>query len=157
MIFHVDDIDLVSRLIDGQFPNYQQVLPSSHTTRAVVERDELLKAVRLSALIASSAANVVKLRLGDEGANVHHHRRRRRRRRGRDRVEAPIEGDAVQIAFNAQYLPEALANVDDEQLALEFSGPLSPGVFKPTVTARLCPRDHARAHALLSPALRPAR
>ena len=67
-LFHVEGIDLVSRLIDGQFPNYQQVLPTSHATRAVVDRDELLKAVRLSALIASSAANVVRLRVGEEGA-----------------------------------------------------------------------------------------
>ena len=56
VIFHVEGTELVSRLIDGAFPNYQQVLPSSHSTRAVVDRDELLKAVRLSALIASSAA-----------------------------------------------------------------------------------------------------
>src|SRR4029077_1551989 len=57
-IFHVDGTELVSRLIDGQFPNYQQVIPASHSSRVVVDRDELLKAVRLSALIASSAANV---------------------------------------------------------------------------------------------------
>src|SRR5215213_1871604 len=69
ILFHVEGADIVSRLIDGQFPNYQQVLPSSHSTRAVVDRDELLKAVRISALIASSAANVVKLRLGDEGTD----------------------------------------------------------------------------------------
>ena len=47
-------------------------------------------------------------------------------------MEAAIEGDAVQIAFNARYLQEALQNLDYEQLALEFSGPLSPGVLKPT-------------------------
>ena len=46
ILFHLEGIDLVSRLIDGQFPNYQQVLPKSHTTRAVLDREELLKAVR---------------------------------------------------------------------------------------------------------------
>ena len=70
ILFHVEGVDIVSRLIDGQFPNYQQVLPSSHSTRAVVERDELLKAVRISALIASSAANVIRMRLGDEGSGT---------------------------------------------------------------------------------------
>ena len=77
VLFHLEGIDLVSRLIDGQFPNYQQVLPTSHGTRAVVDRDELLKAVRLSALIASSAANVIKLRLGDEGSDGDHRLPRR--------------------------------------------------------------------------------
>ena len=54
VVFHVEATELVSRLIDGQFPNYQQVLPSSFTARAVVDREDLLKAVRLSALIASN-------------------------------------------------------------------------------------------------------
>ena len=47
-------------------------------------------------------------------------------------VEAAIEGEAVQISFNARYLQEALQSLDQDQLALEFAGPLSPGVLKPT-------------------------
>jgi DNA polymerase-3 subunit beta len=132
VIFHVDTIDLVSRLIDGQFPNYQQVVPTSHSSRAVVDRDELLKAVRLSALIAAGAANVVKLRIGEEGsagitiaaaADVGD---------AEGQVEAALEGDPVTVAFNARYLTEALQNVDADQLALELNGPLSSGVFRPT-------------------------
>ncbi len=131
ILFHVEGTDLVSRLIDGQFPNYQQVLPTTSTTRAVVEREELLKAVRLSALIATSAANVVKLRLesGTPGtldiaaaADVGD---------ARGEVEAIVEGDGVTVAFNARYLQDVLQNLDSEQVSLEFTGPLSPGVLKP--------------------------
>ena len=50
VLFHVDGVDMVSRLIDGQFPNYQQVLPATHATRVELDRDDLLKAVRLAAL-----------------------------------------------------------------------------------------------------------
>jgi len=132
VIFHVDTIDLVSRLIDGQFPNYQQVVPTSHSSRAVVDRGELLKAVRLSALIAAGAANVVRLRIGEDGspgitiaaaADVGD---------AEGQVEASLDGDPVTVAFNARYLTEALQNVDAEQLALELNGPLSSGVFRPT-------------------------
>ena len=130
VLFHLEGIDLVSRLIDGQFPNYQQVLPTSHGTRAVVERDELLKAVRLSALIASSAANVVKLRLGDNGADTVSIAAAADVGDAQTEVEAAVEGAPVQIAFNARYLQDALQNVDADQLALEFSGPLSPGVIR---------------------------
>jgi DNA polymerase-3 subunit beta len=132
ILFHLEGVDLVSRLIDGQFPNYQQVLPASHTTRAVVDREELLKAVRLSAYIASSAANVVRLKLGEEGAATINIAAAADVGDTQGEVEAAIEGDAVQIAFNARYLQEALQNLDYEQLALEFSGPLSPGVLRPT-------------------------
>ncbi len=132
VLFHVNDIDIVSRLIDGQFPNYQQVLPTSHSTRAVVDRDDLLKAVRLSALIASSAANVIRLRLGDDGSNTINIAAAADVGEAQGEVEAQIEGEAVQVAFNARYLQEALQNLDQEQIALEFSGPLSPGVIRPT-------------------------
>jgi DNA polymerase-3 subunit beta len=131
ILFHVEGVDLVSRLIDGQFPNYQQVLPSSHATRAVLEREELLRAVRPAALIASSSANIVKLAIGSNGssgvtvtanADVGDYT---------GNVDAAVEGDGTTIAFNARYLADVLTNVDAEQFALELNGPLSPGVFKP--------------------------
>jgi DNA polymerase-3 subunit beta len=68
ILFHVEGIDLVSRLIDGQFPNYQQVLPTSHATRAVLERDELLLAVGRGALIACCSAKFEMLGMGGMGS-----------------------------------------------------------------------------------------
>jgi DNA polymerase-3 subunit beta len=132
VIFKVDTTELVSRLIDGQFPNYQQVVPTSHGTRAVVEREDMLKAVRLSALIASSAANVLRLRLGgdEDGTGITIAAAADIGDTQGD-VEADVEGDGVSIAFNARYLTEALQNVVADRVALEFSGPLSPGVLKP--------------------------
>ena len=135
VLFHVEGIDLVSRLIDGQFPNYQQVLPQSHATRAELEREELLRAVRPAALIASSSANIVKLRIGPDGtadgdagvmvtatADVGDYE---------GAVEAAVEGDGTTIAFNARYLADVLTNVDADRFAIELNGPLSPGVFRP--------------------------
>ena len=131
VLFHLEGVDLVSRLIDGQFPNYQQVLPQSHTTRAVLDREELLRAVR-PALIAHESANIVKLQIGGDGESGHHRQRERRGRRPRRRrSRRPVEGDGTTIAFNARYLADVLTNVDAEQFALELNGPLSPGVFKP--------------------------
>ncbi|MBM4409296.1 MAG: DNA polymerase III subunit beta [Chloroflexi bacterium] len=134
ILFHLESIDLVSRLIDGQFPNYQTVLPKGHATRAVMDRDDLLTAVKLAALIAGTSANIVKLQVGgaegDAGtgltvtanAEVGDNE---------GRVEASVEGDGTTIAFNARYLTDVLQNVDAEQFALELNGPLSPGVFRP--------------------------
>ena len=131
VLFHLDGIDLVSRLIDGQFPNYQQVVPQTHTTRAILDREELLRAVRPAALIAHESANIVKLQIGADGepgitvsasAEVGDHV---------GQVEATVEGDGTTIAFNARYLADVLTNVAADQFALELNGPLSPGVFKP--------------------------
>ncbi|HEV7809837.1 MAG TPA: DNA polymerase III subunit beta [Candidatus Limnocylindrales bacterium] len=131
LLFHIDGIDLVTRLIDGQYPNYQSVLPASHATRAILDREELLRAVRPAALIAHESANIVKLGVGLDGdagitvsanAEVGDHV---------GRVEASVEGDGTTIAFNARFLADVLTNVDAAQFALELNGPLSPGVFKP--------------------------
>jgi DNA polymerase-3 subunit beta len=131
VLFHIDGVDLVSRLIDGQFPNYQQVMPQTHATRAIIDREELLRAVRPAALIAHESANIVKLQIGDDSeagitvsanAEVGDHV---------GQVEAAVEGDGTTIAFNARYLADVLTNVTAEQFALELNGPLSPGVFKP--------------------------
>jgi DNA polymerase-3 subunit beta len=134
VLFHLQGdqpIDLVSRLIDGQFPNYQSVLPKAHTTRAVLDREELLRAVRPAALIAHESANIVKLQISSNGesgivvsanAEIGDHV---------GQVEADVEGDGTSIAFNAKYLADVLEKVTAEQFALELQGPLAPGVFKP--------------------------
>ncbi len=131
VLFHADAIDLVTRLVDGQFPNYQQVLPTTHTTKATLDREELLKAVRLSALIASSSANVVKLSLPGEGGTSVAMSAAAEIGENEGEVEAEVEGEPTTVAFNARYLTEALQNMVGERLALEFNGPLSPGVLRP--------------------------
>lgn len=131
VLFHLEGIDLVSRLIDGQFPNYQTVLPATHATRAELDREELLRAVRPAALIASSSANIVKLQVGgDDGAGVVVTATADVGDYTGD-VEATIEGDPTTIAFNARYLNDVLGNVQADRFALELNGPLSPGVFRP--------------------------
>lgn len=133
VIFHTEDADLVSRLIEGQFPPYRQVIPASFSTRVVVEREGLLKATRLASYFARDAANIIRLQVNpqdgdvaplvisaqaaDVGDNV-------------GRVDATVEGNQTQIAFNARFLSEALSSLTAPEVALEFGGPLAPGVLK---------------------------
>lgn len=142
ILFHLEGVDLVSRLIDGQFPNYQQVLPKGFTTRATVDRDQLLQAVRLASLIASSSANIIKIHVGKDSevgikvsaaADVGDNQ---------SEVEASVEGDGTTIAFNSRYLIDVLNNVDTDQFSLELNGPLSPGVFRPV-------EDGAYVHVIM--------
>ncbi len=134
VVFQVDGQDrtvLVSRLIDGQFPNYQQVLPKEHTTRATVDREELLRAVRPAALLTHKTTKIVKLHVGGEStagisvtavSDLGDHQ---------SEVDATVEGDGTTIAFNADYLTQVLQNVDTSEFDIDLAGPLSPGVFRP--------------------------
>jgi DNA polymerase-3 subunit beta len=135
ILFHMQDVDLVSQLIEGKFPDYNQIIPKGYTTRTVMETNSFLKAVRVSHLFARDSANIVKLEItpsGDElmngrvtlvatsaelGDNVAD-------------VDASIEGNPVEIAFNAKYLIDVLSIIDSPQVVLETSAPASPGVIR---------------------------
>ena len=131
VIFHTDEADLVSRIIEGQFPNYRQVIPASHATRIVVEREELLKATRLASYFARDAANIVRFQVdptneaplvvsataAEVGDNT-------------GRVDATVEGVPTAIAFNSRFVAEALGSLTAPEVALELGGPLAPGVIK---------------------------
>jgi DNA polymerase-3 subunit beta len=132
VIFHAADVDLVTRLIEGQFPNYRQVIPTSYTTRVVVERDELLKATKLASYFARDAANIVRLAVNpqDGGAPLVVSANAAEVGDNVSRVEASVEGNGMQIAFNARFLSEALGSLSAPEVALELGGALAPGVLK---------------------------
>jgi DNA polymerase III subunit beta len=133
VLFHVEGIDLVSRLIEGQFPNYEPVIPTSHTSRAVVDREALLAGTKRASIFARDSANIVKIELGGEngdGAGVSITAHAADVGDNADAVEAAVEGSATAIAFNARYLIDVLSALGAEEAALELSGPLAPGVIR---------------------------
>ena len=131
VIFHTEAADLVSRVIEGQFPNYKQVIPASSQTTVVVQRDELLKATRLASYFARDAANIVRFQIdpssdtplvvsataAEVGDNT-------------GRIEATVQGQPTTIAFNSRFVQDALGSLIAPEVKLELGGPLAPGVVK---------------------------
>ncbi len=131
VLFHVDGIDLVSRLIEGQFPNYEPIIPTEHTSRAVIDREAFLAGARRASIFARDSANIVKVELGGEagdGISITAHAADVGD--AADSLEATVEGQATTIAFNARYLIDVLSNLGADEAALELSGPLAPGVIR---------------------------
>ncbi|MGD8623421.1 MAG: DNA polymerase III subunit beta [Anaerolineae bacterium] len=135
ILFHLSNTDLVSQLIEGNFPDYNQIVPKAHSTRTIVATEELLKAVKVAFLFARDAANIIRFQIvpGSEltpgqiiitgtsaelGDNV-------------GEIDATIEGNEIEIAFNARYMIDALSVVGTAEVALETSTPSSPGVLRP--------------------------
>jgi DNA polymerase III subunit beta len=131
VLFHVEGIDLVSRLIEGQFPNYEPVIPSGHTSRAVVDRESFLAGARRASIFARDSANIVKIEIGGEaGEGVAITAHAADVGDNADTLEAAVEGQPTSIAFNARYLIDVLSNLGADEAALELSGPLAPGVIR---------------------------
>jgi DNA polymerase III subunit beta len=131
VLFHVEGIDLVSRLIEGQFPNYEPVIPTGHGSRAVLDREAFLAGARRASIFARDSANIVKVELGGEaGDGVAITAHAADVGDNADNLEANVEGSPTTIAFNARYLIDVLANLSAEEAVLELSGPLAPGVIR---------------------------
>jgi DNA polymerase-3 subunit beta len=146
VLFRLDGVTLVSQLIDGNFPDYEKIVPPGHSTRAVVNTKALLNAVRVASFFARDAANVVRIGLqpGDGPANglVLVSAQAAEVGGNQSEVEAAIEGEAMEIAFNAKYLLDIVGVAASDQLALELSTSSSPGVFRPV-------RDEPFTHVVM--------
>lgn len=135
ILFHSENVDIVSRLVDGNFPNYSQILPKQHETRTVVDTQEFLRAARRASIFARDSQNVVRLQL-EPGSDLTPGRILIRATAaemgsGEDELQATVDGEGGQIAFNAKYLADVLSVVNTGQVALETQTPNAPGVIKP--------------------------
>lgn len=123
------EVEILSRLIEGQFPNYQRVIPSGFQKRLVIPVQALLRAVRRASIVARENSNRLifrtdedKLVLTADSQLVGN---------AREEVEITREGDDVEIAFNSKYLMDVLQVMDTYNLQMELSEPLKPGIVRP--------------------------
>jgi len=134
VLFKLTNIEIVSQLIDGVFPDFTRIIPEGRSTRTVVNTAELQNAVKASSVFAREAMNTVRVQIApsgemgagkmtmtaasaESGDNV-------------GDIDATVDGEAVEIAFNARYLADVLNVLHSPQVAIETSGSSSPGVIK---------------------------
>lgn len=124
----VNSVTLVSRLLDGQFPNYEKVLPSNTERKVRFSRAEMLDALKRLEIVAFHSAEKIRiatqtdaLELTAESAEVGS---------GREYVPISMDGEDITIAFNARYVMEVLDHLTSDNAVLELTGPLNPGLIK---------------------------
>ncbi|MDM8520252.1 DNA polymerase III subunit beta [Anaerolineales bacterium HSG6] len=141
ILFRLSHVDLVSQLIEGKFPDYNQIIPDGHTTRSLIDTQGFLKAVRVAYLFARDSANIVKLEIipGEDqptdgqlsGGQIRLSANSAEIGDNASEVDAAIIGDSVEIAFNAKYMIDVLSIINAPQVAVETSVESAPGVIKP--------------------------
>ncbi len=135
VLFRLKDVEMVSQLIQGAFPNYSQLIPQSYVTRAEMSLSEFAKATRTASIFAREGSAIVRLlivpgaelapgrvvlsaRAEEVGDNV-------------GEVDATVEGEEARIAFNSKYLSDVLGVLRQDRVILETTSPSSPGVIRP--------------------------
>jgi len=128
IIFKFQGVEITSRLINGEFPPFKQIIPSDWLTRLIVSKEELLAAVKRAAVFARGNANIVLWEIGQDkftvsassteiGKNV-------------SEIATEMEGEDLKVAFNGRYLIDYLMSVESDKVVFESAGELKPGVFK---------------------------
>lgn len=128
-IFTIGKNIVSSRLIEGQFPSWEKIIPTEIKARAIVDKEELLRAVKLALVFAKSEANIITLTTQKDQLNLESSAKELGSQS--NQIEAHVEGDQMQIAFNSKFMLDAIINIPSSQLMMEFSGSLSPCLIKP--------------------------
>ena len=122
-------VELMSRLIEGTYPNYSQVIPEQTNTTITLTTKELHERTRGVSIFARDSANVVRIKT--EAGEISLSANTSEVGSSEASVSAEIEGADIQIAFNSRYLLDVLALLDSDKVVVGFNGPLSPGVIRP--------------------------
>jgi DNA polymerase-3 subunit beta len=137
-LFRLKNVELVSQLIQGTFPNYSQLIPKSFTTKAVISVGDFLRATKTASIFARDGSGIVRLVItpGGEMTPGKVVVSARSEEVGDDvgEIDAQVEGEEAKIAFNGKYLTDVLSVVGEAQVALETTNPSSPGVIRPVGT-----------------------
>jgi DNA polymerase-3 subunit beta len=135
VIFHMKDVELVSQLIEGSFPDYKQIIPRSYKTRTVLSTAALLKACKQAEIIAREGSNVTRLNITPTGdikpGAVEISAQTEETGSSEATLDATIEGSSLLIAFNVRFLREVLEVIKTPNVALETNQGNTPGVVRP--------------------------
>jgi len=135
VVFRMKEVELVSQLIDGTFPDYQQIIPRSYKSRTILSTPALLKACKQAEIFAREGSNVARLDIksaGDlEPGSVEISAQSEETGSNETVVAATIDGIGLLIAFNVKYMREVLEVVKSPNVALETSAANAPGCIRP--------------------------
>jgi len=135
VLFRMKDVEVVSQLIQGTFPNYNQLIPERYTTRAEMALADFTKATKTASIFAREGSAIVRLLVtpgeGKKPGKIELSARAEEVGDNTGEVDAVVEGEESKIAFNSKYLSEVLGVLHTERVGLETTSPSSPGVLRP--------------------------
>lgn len=142
IMFKSGGVEVVSQLVQGTFPNYEQLIPQKFDTRSTFDSQRLLRVTRSAAIFARDGSNIIRLQMSPRPEDAEETEAAgtatisgRSEEVGENQTALDmmeIEGEEAKIAFNSRYLQEVLSVLERGNVAIETTSASSPGVFKPT-------------------------
>ncbi|MBQ8476028.1 DNA polymerase III subunit beta, partial [bacterium] len=129
IIFEFENLTFQSRLIDGVYPKYQQLIPENNDKKIVVDRAELINAIERVAIMVNDRTNVVKFNFTPNQLEIMADTPEAGK--SKDYIDIEYDYDEMLTAFNYKYVLDALKNMDSKNVEIEISDVLAASIFKP--------------------------
>lgn len=123
-------IQLVSRLIEGEYPNYQEIIPPKHTTQLILEKNEFLNQIKTASLFGGKI-NEIKIKTDSDKKEVEIFSQSPEIGKHQSFIAGKIKGESVEISFNHRFLLDGLLNIKSSEVIFELNGDSGPGLLKP--------------------------
>ena len=130
ILFDLNNTQIISKLIEGNYPNYQQLIPKQFETSVLINKEEIVKAVKLSSIF-SSKINDVRLKINPGKSSIQFFSQNIELGENLSELAADIKGKETEIVFNYKYLLDGLNSVNTKKVFLGLNGEASPGIIKP--------------------------
>jgi DNA polymerase-3 subunit beta len=132
VLFRLKDVEVISQLIQGAFPNYAQLIPENSTTRTKISVQEFSRAARSAAIFARDGNGIIRLHiLPGEPGSIQVIARAEEIGESTMELTANVEGEEAKVAFNSRYLTDVLSAISQDHVSLEVTTPSSPGMIRP--------------------------
>ncbi|TVR42750.1 MAG: DNA polymerase III subunit beta [Cryomorphaceae bacterium] len=131
--FTFDNVTLISRLIDGKYPNYEAVIPKENPNVMTIDRGSFLNSVRRVAIFSNKTTHQVRFRISGSELNISAEDRDYENE-ANERLTCSYEGDDMEIGFNSKFLLDMLNNIEADEVSLELSAPNRAGIIIPQGT-----------------------
>src|SRR3989344_3770221 len=128
IVFETENVVLIGRIINGEFPNYERVVPASSKTKIILDKQVLEQNLRFSSVFARESANIVRFKV--EGEKVKIYAKSAGLGEGEAVIDAEKSGEDNEIAFNVKFVMDILKNIESQSVIIELSSALEPAVFK---------------------------
>ncbi len=129
VIFQCGQSKLISRLLEGEFPEFSKIIPSATLIEAVVDREGFNQALKIASVFARESANIIKLKIEKSKCKISANAPQV----GQNETELDVQfkGEELEIAFNYRFVQDFLNSIEEDQIVMKFNGPLSPVIFQP--------------------------
>ena len=128
--FTFDNIELICRLIDGKYPNYEAVIPKENPNRLVIDRNQFLNSARRVSIFSNKTTHQIRLKIAGAELNISAEDIDYSNK-AEERLTCDYQGDDMQIGFNSRFLTEMLNNLNANEVSLEMSLPNRAGILTP--------------------------